>query len=166
MLFGGREKPWGPILQAFRNRSIAYGLGCGRTFAARVRIRTADVALIVGLRFDRAAYRFDFSSRVNRRDSQETLNLTPVLMMSALQRELMAAGADERDLAVDQVLQIARRRISGGEILARWGNGRRMPKQLKNTRRFARLGATGWDRGMVETAMLQPSTKKKGASVA
>ncbi len=166
MLFGGREKPWGPILQAFRNRSIAYGLGRGRTFAARVRIQPADVASIIGLRFDRAAYRFDFSARVNRRDSQETLNLTPVLMMSALQRELMAPGADKRDLAVDQVLQIARRRISGGEILARWGNGRRMPYQLRNTRRFSRLGATGWDRRIVETAMLHSSSMKERASVA
>jgi hypothetical protein len=160
MLIGGREKPWGPILRALRDGSMTYGLGDGRTFAARVRILPADVAHIVAMGFYRAAYPFDFSVRVNRRDAQDTLNLTPALMMSALQGELKAAASAKRDLAVDDVLRVARRTISGGEILARWGNGRRMPRQFRDKRRFSRLGATGWDRSEVEDAMRDPVLRK------
>ncbi len=155
MLIGGREKPWGPILQALRNGSLQFGLCNGRTFSARVKVQRTDIAAIAGMGFDRASYQFDFSAGASRRDAQETLNLTPVLMMSALRDELQATASEKRVLRLDQILRIARQRISGGEILARWGSGRRMPRQLRDKRRFRRFGATGWDRQTVECAMLE-----------
>ena len=151
---GGREKPWGPVIAAMLDGSIKYGLQekVGR-FSGRILIAASDVAQIMDMKFDRSAFEFPFADVITRRDAQETLNLTPHLMARALDAELKPSITQGGGLSLQPVLQLARLRISGGEVLARWGRGRRLPKPLQDDRRFPRLGASGWHRSDVERAM-------------
>ena len=154
IVFGGREKPWGPIIAAMLEGNLKYGLVIpGRGIAGRVVIAPSDLVRIAAMTFNRADFDFPFSNVITRRDAQETLNLTPALMTRALQSELAPAAVNGGKLALQPVLQLARSRISGGEVLARWGRGRRLPRPLRDARRFPRLGATGWRRSDVEIAM-------------
>lgn len=151
MLVGSREKPWGPIMLALRDSAVPFGLSPdGRSLAARIRMPPDTLAWLIRANFDRANHAFPFATEINRRDAQELLNLTPCLMLAALKSDLAEAHLEGRRLRLDATLGVARRRISGGEILARWGAGRRLPAQLRDRRRFRRLGATGWHRGEVE----------------
>lgn len=161
MLVGGREKPWGPIVLALRDGTVPFGLSPeGRPLVARIRVPRDAIASIVQFAFDRADHDFPYATEVNRRDAQELLNLTPCLMKEALKNDLAEAHLEGRRLRLDVTLGVARRRISGGEILARWGSGRWMPVQLRDQRRFRRLGATGWHRGEVEACLAEVAEKK------
>lgn len=161
MMIGGREKPWGPIMVALRDGIVPFGLAQGYTFSSRIRIRPGSVTWITDAVFDRSHHDFEFAGELNRRDAQELLNLKPVLMMTALDEELGKARADGRNLHLVPVLDIARGRISGGEILARWGDGRRMPPPLRDRRRFRRLGVTGWSRHEIETELREMTVRRK-----
>lgn len=103
---------------------------------------------------------FAFETAMSRRDAEEVLNLYPRAMGCALKCELASTILHDGRLCRTSVLKLAGERISGGEILARWGSGRRMPAELHDERRFPRLGPTGWDRRSVEDLFAKEAGKR------
>ena len=154
MLRGGREKPWGPVLIAMSNGHFAFAVAAdGRRLIDRVYVDPADMNALLSLRFERRDHSYAYSATMPRRDAQDVLNLTPSLLMQSLSSDLKHCIVQDGLLAVAGVLHLARTRIGGGEVLARWGRGRILPLPLRDVRRFPRLGPTGWSRNDVETAL-------------
>lgn len=154
MLRGGREKAWGAVLIAVATGEISFALSSsGRRLVDRILIEASEVDALLALAFDRRDHAYDFSTTMSRRDAQDVLNLTPGLLMQALRSDLAHCIVDDGRLSVDATLQVARLRVGGGEVLARWGRGRRLPLLLRDVRRFPRLGPTGWSRPEVERAL-------------
>ncbi|MGN7160537.1 hypothetical protein [Sphingomonas sp. SAFR-052] len=151
---GGRDKPWGTIISALFDGIVPYGIATGNgSPVPRIFLRACDVANLPLTTFNEADHAFPFSTTMTRRDAQQVLNLQPKQMGRALRNELRQAIMPNGDLLRDQIMQTARLRISAGEVLARWGSGRRLPKPLLDDISFPRLGATGWDRRDVERGL-------------
>ena len=112
----------------------------------RVFVHPDDVEKLLQLHFERGDHEFEFTPTMPRRDAQELLNLTAGHMGKAIADELTHATTDSNRLQIEPLLKVAAKRIRAGEILARWGKGRRMPELLRERQRFPRLGVTGWAR--------------------
>jgi hypothetical protein len=151
LTIGGREKPWGPIISLMLAGCLPYGLSTGKgRLVSRMSIRIQDIITLAALAFDRRDHAFPFAATMPRRDAEELLNLTPNAMYQAIRTELRNCHGQGKKLLVAPLLQIARSRISSSEILARWGNGRRRPADLRKKGSPRRIGNVGWDRTEVE----------------
>ncbi|WP_170319030.1 hypothetical protein [Sphingobium yanoikuyae] len=158
---GGGEKPWGPIIGRLRDRRVRFRLVSGAApLARRIQVAADQVAEILRCQFERSGHAFAFETAMSRRDAEEVLNLYPRAMGCALKCELASTILHDGRLCRTSVLKLAGERISGGEILARWGSGRRMPAELHEERRFPRLGPTGWDRRSVEDLFAKEAGKR------
>ncbi|UYY57998.1 hypothetical protein [Sphingomonas sp. S2-65] len=153
---GGREKPWGAILVAMIEGSLAFRLDGQRDapLTSRVLVPRHQLDVLTGMDFARPRRcRIDFTSRINRRDAEELLNLTPRIFQEALiAGELPASESGTYGRA--DILRLARLHISGGEILARWGGrGRKMPSPLRALPLIGSKGRLGRLRHEVEALM-------------
>lgn len=153
---GGREKPWGPIVVAMLSGRLPFAIDSGGTgpLMNRVLIAAGTAHVFATLHFnDRAYPTFEFSSRINRRDAEEMLNVDPSTFSRALaNRELPALSGRTYDRG--QILELACTRLSIGEALMRWSPGSRtLPQPLKGKRAPLRLGKLGWERASVEQIM-------------
>jgi hypothetical protein len=165
MLIGGREKPWGPVIALMLDGQLRYSLRPGKKrIMKRLLVHPDDVAKLLHLHFDRGDHNFDFATTMPRRDAQELLNLTAEHIGKAIADDLPHATTNSKQLLVEPLLHMAAERISAGEILARWGKGRRMPELLQDRQRFPRLAVTGWARRKVELA-LRGENKNRTAKV-
>lgn len=152
---GGREKPWGPLIQAMMRGEIAFSLddGVGR-FMDRVRVRRDDLDKILNLNFQCRDYPgFTFERHINRRDTEELLNLNPKSFSAALKNgTIIAPGSSSYDRR--KMLAAAAKYISESEILARWnGVDRRLPAPLRGKKRIKKICTLGWERAVIEVAM-------------
>lgn len=150
---GGREKPWGSVIAALLEGAIPFAIASeGRRFVDRIYVRRKDVAVIANRKFDcPAEFARSTATSMPRRDAQEVLNLTPVLMSRALKVELQGMNARNKELSTERVLNLARARISGGEVLARYFYGEISAfRSFLPLRYLPRLGATGWAREEAE----------------
>lgn len=161
-MIGGREKPWGPALVAMTSGKVTFHLknGSGR-FADRILIEADQLDKIVAMDFDRSGYpRFAFESLLNRRDSEELLNLNPHSFSKALKEghiKRPRAGLHARN----QIAELSRCHISRTEILARWSHtDRRLPYPIRNWEHFSECTVLGWHRGQVEERMAAWSDKQ------
>lgn len=163
-MIGGREKPWGPIISLMLDGQVRYTLKpVQKRIMKRVLIHPGDVEKLIQLHFERGAHQFEFATTMPRRDAQELLNLTAEHIGKAVTNELAHAKTDSKHLLVEPLLKVAAERISAGEILARWGQGRRMPCLLRDQARFPRLAVTGWSRSDVEPALMGGDDQKRTA---
>jgi hypothetical protein len=155
-IIGGREKPWGEILQAMLHENLDYYVipDSSRALMTRVSIRNRDVARIAGMHFDRSDFpRFAFDSEMPRRDAERLLNVTPKYMDAAIDSGDLHRDANGM-FDYDHVMDRARTFISGGEILMRWiGGGRKKPSPFRGRGKLERAGPLGWLRLEVEQRM-------------
>lgn len=153
---GGREKPWAAVVLAMLAGDLPFVVEQSRVgrLMNRVRIPADCVGMLAGMTFDAGAHRsFAFDPRINRRDAEDLLNVNPTVFSGAVkagQTPVSAVGTYDRA----DVLALSRKLISGGEILARWGDGgRKMPKPMTGTDRPVRFGYLGWLRSDTEAAL-------------
>ncbi|HEX8124237.1 MAG TPA: hypothetical protein VF548_01505 [Allosphingosinicella sp.] len=154
-IIGAHEKPWGPTIAAMLSGNVAFSLDEGdRRILDRVRILKRHLAKLVLLRFNTADYPgFAFEKSINRRDTEELLNIFPKSMRNAREEGALPAPMDG---AYDRaaILELASKHIAESEVLARWnGKNRRLPAPLRGRGRLDRLNTLGWDRSSVEAAM-------------
>ncbi len=154
--FGGREKPWGPIVAAMLSGKLPIVIGPDKTgrLMDRVFIPARSLPFLTAMHFDVTPYSdFAFASCVNRRDAEEILNVDPPAFSRAMKNaELPPSSGSKYNR--DDIIKLAAKTLSVSEALTRWGHGgRRLPKPLKGPGAPTRGGKLGWDRAEAEKAM-------------
>ena len=151
-LVGGREKPWGPLVVGMVSGSIAYGImeGSGRLMT-RIVVRKGELDEITNLRFETSEFPgFSFESRINRRDSEEALNINPRSFSQALKDGAITRSEDglyDRKT----ILALSLDHISLTEVLARWSSeDDPIPQTLLRENNILKRNLLGWDRAEVE----------------
>lgn len=145
---GGREKPYGPIMRALLDGTIPFRIVRGdEPLFRRILIAEGDVAGLGSFTFSRGDHpQFPFASDMTRRDAESVLNLAPGAMARALKEDLREAVSCGTRLDRHAVSLLAANRISGGEILRRFGKAGKI-----RTKSFRKLGPAGWCRLEIES---------------
>ena len=148
---GGREKPWGPVLAALADGAIPFALGAPRgphpQFAFDIMVRWRDMPGIVAMEFHVGDFPDAmFEPDVSTRDALETLNSTSRHHGSL--KAVLGVGDKRPRLPREQIIELARVRISPGEVGMRWTNGSR--KRQGTLWSLPRLDVLGWCRADVE----------------
>ncbi|RJF90641.1 hypothetical protein D3876_10515 [Sphingomonas cavernae] len=116
---GGRQKPWGPILQALLNGEIPFAINnLTGAWSRRIIVDKNHVAVLRDLEFDPTAYRdFPYAQVMTRVDAGEVFNLPPGETIHLLRQ--FDSTAHCKDLPVSCVLEIAKQQIASVEISMR-----------------------------------------------
>ena len=151
-IIGGREKPFGPIFADMLAGNLTYWIdsGSARLFQ-RIRVRIEDISKLPNLSFDRNDHpQFSFATTMNGRDVESALNMTPRPLPNAIEVEL-GIKPGWKTLAVDEVINLAKKRIAPGEVASRWHlcSPRKSEKLLAGAG-IIRVSAAGWCRQEVE----------------
>jgi hypothetical protein len=154
--FGGREKPWGPIVVAMLVGELPFVIGPDKTgrLMDRVSITARSIPILAAMHFDVKTYSaFAFDFYVNRRDAEEILNVDPPAFSRAMKNaELPLSRGSKYNR--DDIIKLAAKTLSVSEALIRWGHsGKRLPKPLRGPGAPSRGGKLGWDRAEAEKAM-------------
>lgn len=156
MMVGGRSKPWGPAIQAMLEGTLTFRIGVDREGQVMngVTLERAEARALREMDFNEADYPDStFDTFVNARDAEKLLNLKPPRFWEAVKAGELPSRFQGRYRRAD-ILGLAERFVSGGEILARWSsNGREMPAPLRGPNRLRRQCHLGWNRAEVETAL-------------
>lgn len=151
-VIGGREKPWGPLLIAMLAGDIVFRLkeGKGRLMN-RIVVRQDELEKIKTLRFEPCEFSaFAFESWINRRDSEELLNINPRSFGKAIEEgNIKRPSGSQHDR--QKILALSKDHISPPEILARWSSeDNRRPQTLLRESHILRRNILGWDRAEAE----------------
>jgi hypothetical protein len=115
-MIGGREKPWAPIVQVLLAGTVRFALGAGaRPLLGRVSVEPQAVTSLIGLETPELGSARG-PDRVTRTDALVLLNLHQRHAASVLARWPEGPG---RVVPVEELLELARDRISLGEVAAR-----------------------------------------------
>jgi len=151
-IIGGREKPFGPIFADMLAGNLPYWVdsGSARLFR-RIQIRIEDISRLPKLSFDRDDHpQFSFATTMNGRDVESALNLTPRPLPTAIEVEL-GIKPGWKTLVVDEVINLAKKRIAPGEVASRWFLcSPRKSERLLAEAGIIRVSAAGWCRQEVE----------------
>ena len=153
---GGREKPWAAAVQAMLSGELPIAIDRSRTgrLMSRISIPADRVHMLAGMDFDVDAHpSFAFDRRINRRDTEDLLNVDANTFGRAVragQAPLPVDGIYDRAA----ILDLASKLISGSEVLVRWRRGgKAMPAPMAGPGRPVRVGHLGWTRDRVEAVL-------------
>lgn len=161
---GGREKPYGHVLRALIDGDVPFDLTRGAMLAARLRIRREDAELLRASILARPSYiTFPAPRTFTQMDVCDILNLHVRNRDAVLQLDHRRAGGAMFDSSL--VAQMARARVTGGEIAARLGlSAMTIAARLRAADVFP-IDAFGWDRrralstiGLDDLEIRDPST--------
>lgn len=160
-VIGGREKPWASVFAEILSGHLTVFKGPEtKRFTQLAQIRLDDLQMIANLSFCAKDFPdFPFLSTTNQRDAAEILNVLPRHATSIFRNELANAQGKGGLYQRSEVLDLARRRISGLEMKRRWFPSVSRP-QFGHFDPFQRLGSSGFCRVTVEAHMA-----RKGASL-
>ena len=159
---GGREKPWAAAVQAILSGDLPVVIDRSRKgrLMGRINIPADRVHMLAAMTFDETAYpSFAFDRRINRRDTEDLLNVDANTFGRAVragQAPVPVDGTYDRTAILNRASEL----ISGSEILVRWGRGEKgLPAPMKGAGRPIRVGHLGWKRLQAEAALrtVEPS---------
>lgn len=153
---GGREKPWAAAVHAILSGDLPVVIDRSRSgrLMGRISIPADKVHMLAAMTFDETAYpTFTFDGRINRRDTEDLLNVdsnTFSRAMKAGQAPVPNGGTYDRAAILARASEL----MSGSEILVRWGRGKKgMPAPMRDSDRPIRVGHLGWKRLQAEAAL-------------
>jgi hypothetical protein len=151
-IFGGREKPWGPVMRAIRDGTLPCVVTQPEINSNALLVRVSDMRALQHLQFDRNRYSFPFSSTISQRDAEELLNITaPTFqehhLKAALEFEKSGKGAYA---AIAKVLSLSEAVITRTELALRRGIP---PHAITNDPRLEGIQrlSFGWDRNQLKS---------------
>ena len=122
---GGREKPWAAAVKAMLSGDLPIVIDRSRDgrLMGRISIRADSVHLLADMTFDQDAYpSFAFDGRINRRDTEDLLNVDANTFSRAVragQAPVPVDGTYDRAAVIGR----ASEHISGSDNLLRWRRG-------------------------------------------
>lgn len=163
---GGRLKPWGPIFDALLSGVIPFAVMDGPSrLVHRIIIDRSALTHLEGLTFDTAAFP-DATLRkiIKRLEAGEILNLDQKYIADVA-NQLPAYGGDQKDLALQDVLNVARTHIGSRELGMRLNLPLSADKFAQKAE-IPKLGPAGWCRRQVEARLLsEPRSARASRSM-
>lgn len=164
---GGREKPYGHAFRALINGDLPFDLTPGAMLAARIQIRREDAEPLRAATLARPSYiTFPAPRTFTQMDVCDILNLHVRNRDAVLKLDHRRTGDAMFESSL--VAQVARTRVTGGEIAARLGlSAMTIAARLRAADLFP-LDAFGWDRcralstiGLDDLEIRDPWTRMK-----
>lgn len=164
---GGREKPYGHAFRALINGDLPFDLTPGAMLAARIQIRREDAEPLRAATLARPSYiTFPAPRTFTQMDVCDILNLHVRNRDAVLKLDHRRTGGAMFESSL--VAQVARTRVTGGEIAARLGlSAMTIAARLRAADLFP-LDAFGWDRcralstiGLDDLEIRDPWTRMK-----
>lgn len=148
-IVGGREKPFGPLVENMLKGQIEYRIVSGSArLLDRVMVPVEATPLIAALSFERSDYpEFPFQKTLPLRDAESLFNVGP----SKIRAAVGAPAKEGPALEIAEMIKLAQRYISPGEISARWLAAiGEMPAHYLRKAGLPAASAAGWPREEIE----------------
>jgi hypothetical protein len=146
-IFGGREKPWGPVIEAILSRALPCLAAQQALDSNSLLVRMSDMRQLQHLQFERSQYDFPFSSVISQQDAEDLLNITAPTFHEHQLRDALGFKKSGKGAytAFATVLRLGEAVVTRTELALRWGIS------LNAVSRDPRLNgvkplAFGWDR--------------------
>lgn len=122
-LFGGGEKPWGALIEAFCQEALPCWAVDGRTDVDALRVRIDDLKAIDLPIFERTKFNFGFRDAISQRDAYELLNITPRMWAEFQLADKLGfkQGAKGSYAPFQNVVAFASEVVPRAELALKWG---------------------------------------------
>jgi hypothetical protein len=122
-IYGGQEKPWGPVVKAITDGSLPCMKAQPVIDSSTLLIRVSDLRASRNLTFDRSQHEFPFAQFISQRDAEELLGISAPTF---LEHDLAALLGFKRSgkgsyTSFEAVLRLAHMVVPRTELALRWG---------------------------------------------